>query len=332
MRYARQSLVSATLLILACGPLSAADNPAKILAAWGPVDSAPARSDPAESDSSSEKSLRAGIRAYVTGDFKLAVPLLGVALQGSLSIDQAARALFYRGLAYRKQGMPGRALSDLTRALQQPDGLSAAERSDAEENRVAASQEAGLPSVDSVVVSRVATESVQEPAVALPVSAPAATPAASKSTVTGSVAPAPAPVESKWKVIGTAAPAVETPQAGSSWSDAVQVTMAELPPPTPVATVSVATVSAPEVPAGPPKDFHLQIATVGSRSEAFALSVRLTSQYGSEFGRRRLVVSEMQGENQARAYRVRLGPYANAEEPQRVCDSLHAGGYECLVE
>jgi cell division septation protein DedD len=310
MRYALHGLVAAALLIFASGPLSAADNPAKILAAWGPVDSAPAGPDPAESDSSSEKSLRAGIRAYVTGDFKLAVPLLGVALQGSLSSDQAARALFYRGLAYRKQGMPGRALSDLTRALQQADGLSAAERSDAEENRIAASQEAGLPSVDSVVVPRVATESVQEPVAALPVSAPAATPAASKSTVTGSVAPA-----------------VETQPIGSNWSDTAQVTMAELPPPTPVATVPVA-----EAPVGPPKDFHLQIATVSSRSEAFALSVRLTSQYGSEFGRRRLVVSEMQGENQARAYRVRLGPYANAEEPQRVCDSLHAGGYECLVE
>jgi hypothetical protein len=310
MRYAHQSLVSAALLILTCGPLSAADDPAKMLAAWDPVDAAPVRSAPAESDQSSEKSLRAGIRAYVTGDFKLAVTLLGVALQGSLSSDHGARALFYRGLAYRKQGVPGRALSDLTRALQQPDGLSAAERSDAEENRIAASQEAGLPSVESVVVPRVATESVQEPVAALPVSAPAPVPAASKSTVTGSVAPA-----------------VETPQVSSSWSDTVQVTLAELPPPTPVATVSVA-----EAPAGPPKDFHLQIATVSSRSEAFALSVRLTSQYGGEFGRRRLVVSEMQDENQARAYRVRLGPYANAEEPQRVCDSLHAGGYECLVE
>jgi cell division septation protein DedD len=308
MRYALHGLVAAALLIFASGPLSAADNPAKILAAWGPVDSAPTRSEPAESDSSSETALRAGIRAYVTGDFKLALTLLGVALQGTLSSDQVARALFYRGLAYRKQGMPGRALSDLTRALQQPDGLSAAERSDAEENRIAASQEAGLPSVESVVVPRVARDSVQESVAPLPISAPV-------------------PVESKLTVTGSVAPLVETQPIGSSWSDTAQVTMAELPPPTPVATVPVA-----EAPAGPPKDFHLQIATVGSRSEAFALSVRLTSQYGSEFGRRRLVVSEMQGENQARAYRVRLGPYANAEEPQRVCDSLHAGGYECLVE
>ncbi len=310
MRYALHGLVSATFLICACGPLSAADNPAKTLAAWGPVDSTPARAAPAESDASSEKALRAGIRAYVTGDFKLAVTLLSAALKGTLSGDQAARALFYRGLAYRKQGLPGRALSDLTRALQAADGLSTAERSDAEENRIAASQEAGLPSVESVVVPRVADESVREPVAAVIVSEPAPTPAGHKPTATGSVTPA-----------------VETRPVGASWSDTVQVTMAELPPPTPVASVSVA-----ETPAEPPKDFHLQIATVNSRSEAFALSVRLTSQYGSEFGRRRLVVSEMQGENQAKAYRVWLGPYANAEEPQRVCDSLHAGGYECLIE
>jgi hypothetical protein len=77
---------------------------------------------------------------------------------------------------------------------------------------------------------------------------------------------------------------------------------------------------------------YLQIATLHSRSEAFALSVRLTSQYGGEFGRRRLQVSETQAENQEKAYRVRLGPYGNTDEPQRVCTSLRAAGYECLVE
>ena len=69
-----------------------------------------------------------------------------------------------------------------------------------------------------------------------------------------------------------------------------------------------------------------------SRSEAFALSVRLTSQYGGEFGRRKLKVSATQAENQEKAYRVQLGPYANADEPQRVCTSLRAAGYECFVE
>jgi hypothetical protein len=102
-------------------------------------------------------------------------------------------------------------------------------------------------------------------------------------------------------------------------------------PPAPVAATPVPAAPLAEAPAAP-KDFHLQIATLPSRSEAFALSVRLTSQYGGEFGRRKLQVSEMQAENQARAYRIWLGPYGNADEPQRVCTSLRAAGYECLVE
>ena len=61
----------------------------------------------------------------------------------------STRALLYRGLTYRKQGMPGRAVSDLTSALLLPDGLSDAERIDAEQNRVAASREAGLPDTET---------------------------------------------------------------------------------------------------------------------------------------------------------------------------------------
>ena len=145
MRYALRSLVSAMLAVAAVGPLAAADRPATTVAAWEP-----ARAEPVESDIASEKQLRTGIRAYVTGDSKSAADSLSAALQGTLTSSQTASALLYRGLAYRKQGMPGRALSDLTRALQQANGLSDAERADAEENRNLASQEAGLGSTESV--------------------------------------------------------------------------------------------------------------------------------------------------------------------------------------
>ena len=47
-----------------------------------------------------------------------------------------------------------------------------------------------------------------------------------------------------------------------------------------------------------PVEVHLQIASVRSRSEAFALSVRLTSQYGGEFGSHKLRISETLAENQ----------------------------------
>jgi cell division septation protein DedD len=140
----------------------------------------------------------------------------------------------------------------------------------------------------------------------------------------GSVAVAPAPPPAPAAPVIAVAPATKAPD---------EATPATTPPVSanPVAATPAPAPPVAEAPAAP-KDFHLQIATLHSRSEAFALSVRLTSQYGGEFGWRRLQVSETQAENQERAYRVRLGPYANAEEPQRVCTSLRSAGYECLVE
>jgi cell division septation protein DedD len=391
-------LVSGLLAVTASGPLAAADRPATTVAAWEP-----ARAEPVESDIASEKQLRTGIRAYVTGDFKSAADSLSAALQGTLTSSQTASALLYRGLAYRKQEMPGRALSDLTRALQQTNGLSEAERADAEENRSLASQEAGLGPTESVAAPVVSLATAEPPPKLAPPVASKPKPARTESnwietgSITTTAAPpapkpqpaaqvvvgktVPAPAESNWVKTGsittTAAPPAPKPEpAAASWADKVQVSMAPLPtaPPVPDAplpqasvavapaqpapaptaaapvTAPAAVTSNPAAPATPPapvaatpapavteapaapKDFHLQIATLHSRSEAFALSVRLTSQYGGEFGRRKLKVSATQAENQEMAYRVRLGPYANAEEPQRVCSSLRAAGYECLVE
>ena len=376
----------------------------------------------------------------------MAVASLSTALQGRLPSNQTARALYYRGLAYRKQGMPGQATSDLTSALQQKDGLSDAERTDAEFNRVAASREAGLPETETAVVTLSPRENApstsaaavptpapsmdksivtgslapaQEPrrtssdwsgstnvAVVAAVSAarqPAPAPSMDKSIVTGSLAPAqeprrtgsdwsgstnvavvavsaarqppPAPTMDKSIVTGSLAPAQEPRRTGSDWSGSTNVAVvavsAARPPPIdksivtgslapaqeprrtgsnwsgessvvvaalgPVAETSTALVTqvaavAPEKMSETPRDVHLQIASVRSRSEAFALSVRLTSQYGGEFGRRRLRVSETLVENQGPTYRLRLGPYASAEEPQRLCVSLRAGGYDCVVE
>ena len=380
MRCTLRSLVSAIFAVVAIGPLAAADRPATTVAAWEP-----ARAEPVESDIAAEKQLRTGIRSYVTGDFKSAADQLSAALQGTLTSSQTASALLYRGLTYRKQGSPGRALTDLTRALQQPGGLSDAERSDAEENRIIASQEAGLGTAEAVaapVVPLATAEPAPKPVAPVIASKAAAAPAEGKWIETGSITTSVAPPAPR---ANPAAILADKPApAASSWGDKVQVKMAALPtaapvpdapvpqtsvavapapaPAAPVAAVpaiavapaanapdkatraptppvsahTVATTPAPappvaEAPAAP-KDFHLQIATLHSRSEAFALSVRLTSQYGGEFGRRRLQVSETQAENQERAYRVRLGPYANAEEPQRVCTSLRSAGYECLVE
>jgi hypothetical protein len=301
-------------LLAPIAPLSAAEGPAQTVGASQNLDALDSTSS--ESESSAEISLRTGIRAYVTGELKLAAASLSTALQGRLDSNQTARALLYRGLTYRKQGMPGRAVSDLTSALQQADGLSDAERNDAEHNRVAASREAGLPDTETVVVTL--------------------SPKEAQSANTASVVrqPAPAPSMDASIVTGSIAPAHEPRQTSSDWSGATNVAAAALAPPAQASTAFVTQVAAVarEKKSEAPADVHLQIASVHSRSEAFALSVRLTSQYGSEFGSHKLRVSETPVENQGTTYRLRLGPYANAEEPQKLCASLRAGGYECALE
>jgi hypothetical protein len=275
-------------------------------------------------ESSAEKALRIGIRAYVTGDLKLAIASLGTALQGPLPSNQTARALYYRGLAHRKQGMPGWAISDLTRALQQQDGLSNAERADAEDNRTAASREAGLPATESAVVTSPAEEA---PIASAALAVRNLAPAASKN-------PAPELLWEKPIVTGSVAPTPEPRQTSSGWSAAMAIPAVEAAPSAAVSSAfltQVAAVPVLEKKFEPQSGVHLQVATA-SRSQAFALSVRLTSQYGGEFGGRKLELYKTLAESRGATYRLRLGPYANAEEPQELCVSLRAAGYECFVE
>lgn len=96
--------------------------------------------------------LEKAIASYRDGNLEPALGGINAALRGGLSSGLTARALYYRGLVYRKQGSPGHAISDLTRALDY-DGLSEQERSDAMEARTAAYQEAGVADQEVVVIS-----------------------------------------------------------------------------------------------------------------------------------------------------------------------------------
>ena len=55
-----------------------------------------------------------------------------------------AKALFYRGVAYRQQKLPAQAIADLTSALWLKGGLGGNDRADALRQRTSAYQEAGL--------------------------------------------------------------------------------------------------------------------------------------------------------------------------------------------
>jgi tetratricopeptide (TPR) repeat protein len=141
--------------------------------------------------------------------------------------------------------------------------------------------------------------------------------------------------------IGNEATAVP---ATTSWSQTTQVAPAEpeqarvaAPPPAAaaplpqqmqVAAVAPAPSSQPSAPAGA---YHIQVASLRSRNDAYALSVRLLSQYGSQFGTRRPQVDEKVIGSMGTFYRVRVGPYASDDEPRALCSTLHANGLDCMI-
>lgn len=77
--------------------------------------------------------------------------------------------------------------------------------------------------------------------------------------------------------------------------------------------------------------YKIHIAAVRSRAEADALAQRLNSEHGRDFANRTASVDEAVIGTMGTFYRVRVGSYANAEEPRGLCNSLRNSGYDCLV-
>lgn len=395
--------ILAALAILAASalPLAAFDGPTqttapkkKAGAANKPGDAADQEQGAAGDDKQkiaeiAKRTLEAAIKAYESGKADEAIKGLDAALRAGLSGQQIARALYYRGLANRKLGKPGLAISDLTSALWLKDGLVGADRDAALKNRAAAYQEAGISSVPDVPQSSnsvadasttsptgwqtamsnspgapAAAATTPAPAAAAPASAPAApapqtsggiggffssigsifgggssstpppAPNANDGAVTTSSisppAPQPAPAPAP-----AAAPAPATASAG--WGDTTQVKTAAPGPDVGTAFVTKVSTSSneskPEKAAArePSGKFRLQVAAVRSRSEADALAAKLMADHGSELGPRQPEISEAVLGNMGTFYRVRIGPYADAKEPQQLCGGLRSSGFDCLV-
>jgi cell division protein FtsN len=89
--------------------------------------------------------------------------------------------------------------------------------------------------------------------------------------------------------------------------------------------------SKPKAASVPSGKYRLQVAAVRSRSEAEAVAASLMQKYGGKLGPRRPVVDEAVIGSMGTFYRVRVGPYANAKEPQQLCGTLRTSGFDCLV-
>lgn len=117
-------------------------------------------------EQSAEGTIAAAAQSLQAGKADAAIEQLsGVIAGGKLPQGQMARALYYRGLAYRKQNKPAQAIADLTSALWIKNGLDTTQRNDALLNRAGAYRDAGLTDQAEADEQRVAA------------SAPAAKPA-----------------------------------------------------------------------------------------------------------------------------------------------------------
>lgn len=153
---------------------------------------AKAAAAPTAPPTAGELKLKRGIDAYAAGKLARAVGALSSAMStGNLSSQNMARALYFRGLAYRKQGKPAQAISDLTNAVWLKDGLAGAERNDAIAARAAAYKEAGLADPGDVPTSvataaGAASGAIDRPAVRATPAAPSASAAPAWTATTAS--------------------------------------------------------------------------------------------------------------------------------------------------
>ena len=183
-------------------------------------DSDSAKKDPA----AAQRAYAAGTRAFEAGKMGEAVQQLTTALStGGLPAPQMAKALYYRGVAYRKQGKPAQAISDLTTAVWLKGGLSDADRAQAIDNRQSAYREAGLGDTAPPVVTAPAAAPPSPPAPVVIATGPAPAPAPTQAPAAPTAAPASAPAWQAPAVTTTGVTAAAPAQSGApqQLSDAV---------------------------------------------------------------------------------------------------------------
>jgi hypothetical protein len=310
-----------------------------------------------------QQTFDAGIKAYGAGKNEEALRALEATMRGGLPSAQMPRALYYRGLVFRKLGKPGFAISDLTSALWLKGGLSEAERTDAIKVRSLAYNEAGISDVPPVPQSSyaevptlpgqsnaAATQTAMVGGAPAPSNAPAA-PAQPTSTSGGiggffsslfgggSSSPE-TPAETPTSTASI------TPADSSGWAGTTEVSPAGATPPqrapeiaspfvTQVAAVDQPKNSANDAPpvarSSPSGKYKLQVAAVRTRSEAEALAGLVVGRHRDQLGGRKPEVDETVIGSMGTFYRVRLGPYASADEPEHLCVALRSDGFDCLV-
>ncbi len=80
--------------------------------------------------------------------------------------------------------------------------------------------------------------------------------------------------------------------------------------------------------AKPAATYRLQVASAKSRQEADQVAARIKREQSKAVGQRTVDVDQSAGEG---VWRVRVGPYASANEPRNLCVKLRQSGFDCMV-
>lgn len=309
--------------------------------------------DPAEA----QRQIDSGIKLFQDGKAEPAIQMLTSATSGGgLPPQQMGRALFYRGMAYRKANKPAQAISDLTSALWLKNGLTEADRTEALKQRSEAYREAGLPDqTDSegrapgVKSAKSATGETKAAAAAAP--APASSGNFLASLFGQKSPPPPPPAETAAPV--TAAQAKQGEPSTSGWSSKTRATKGEqqatvaaavapTPPPAPAepapqkssrqraAAVSPAAAPAPAPTAKPDGKFRARVALVRTRADAEAIVARLRVQHAGAIGNAATEINEASFGNMGTFFQVRVGPFAQEADASGVCAKLKGSGLDCV--
>lgn len=342
---------------------------AGLVAGTAPAEAAKGKSDPV---TEADRTIQTAIGALEAGKADLAVQELTAAITGGkISQSKLARALYYRGLAYRKQGKPAQAIADFTSSLWIKNGLDQQQRSDALANRAAAYRDAGLSdqaeadekrvaaTAASGRATRVAAAAASEPAASgtssgdglggffsalfggsstseEPVGQGFATSTSpssdSRSGSRGSQA-APAPRVSAWSTETEPGTASRTAKAPAAARAAARPNVAGWKDSTVVSKASARRAAATPATTGSTGkgSTHVQVAAFRSRQEALSAAVRLKQLGAVQPGKREVEIEEAVMGNMGTLYRVRLGPFGSTSEVQSMCPRLRDAGLDCMI-
>lgn len=279
------------------------------------------KQDPVEA----QRAIEAAGKLLKSGKAVQAVQSLTATLAGgNLPPGVMAKALYVRGLAYREQKQPAQAISDLTSALWLKGGLGGDERADALKQRIEAYADAGLTEHGQALVAAGGD--------AAPAKKSGSNWLSSLFNPSGSDAP---PPPSRTKV-APAKEKAESPVAAKAapgliggWASKTEVEADR------TAAAPKAKAEAPPAEAeGPPVNaegrFQVQLAPVRTRTEAVALAAKAKREHAAVLASSEPQIDQAVIGNMGAFYRVRFGPFANAQQTQAVCAKLQGSGLDCM--